>query len=301
MIESVNISSVLGDEVSEDSIQWGLKALRFRWFQSTLTERLLALRDFLGGMDAFAEAASMSGSGVKAWLRETPAEPGFLKIMALSRHTGVSLDYLAWGRPISGRDLEVEERRYDIARSAAPRSDNPHRRAVLAEIRRLLDLEWDQFLRGFTDNAPAIRADQVSSPPGYVHIAPLHAVESSLGSTKIWHLDPAPIAFSEQLLASVTDDPDALSYDVAAGDVMAPVIRHGSLILLDRRDRELVSGCIFAFQLPDELVYRGFNRFLGGDGELLCENPKYPPQHLDQDQLRQIEVRGRVVWTGGAL
>jgi phage repressor protein C with HTH and peptisase S24 domain len=88
---------------------------------------------------------------------------------------------------------------------------------------------------------------------------------------------------------------DGLAAVVADGDSMEPLIRDGARILIDLRDCRLREG-IFSFRMGDELRVKRLRRLAEGI-EVLSENPRYEPERLAGDKLRDFAIIGRVLMT----
>lgn len=86
----------------------------------------------------------------------------------------------------------------------------------------------------------------------------------------------------------------------AEGDSMEPLIADGARVMVDTRDTRLREG-IFAFRVGDELRVKRLRR-LGSDAiELLSENPRYEPEVLAEDRLRDFAILGRVLWVATTI
>ena len=94
--------------------------------------------------------------------------------------------------------------------------------------------------------------------------------------------------------------PDDLVIVHAEGDSMEPLIADGARVMVDTRDTRLREG-IFAFRVGDELRVKRLRR-LGSDAiELLSENPRYEPEILAEDRLRDFAILGRVLWVATTI
>lgn len=82
------------------------------------------------------------------------------------------------------------------------------------------------------------------------------------------------------------------------GDSMEPTLSNGDMILLDmRKDREWSSG-IHVIRHDGRLQVKRLNFRINGAVDVISDNPSYPTESLAADELRYLEVVGRVVWAG---
>lgn len=89
----------------------------------------------------------------------------------------------------------------------------------------------------------------------------------------------------------------------AEGDTMAPLIRHGDLLIVDLNDREIADGSIFVVRYGGALRSRRIDLRYDGSLILRCEDQaRYPDElvHL-ADRDRYVQVIGRVLWRAGAI
>ena len=80
------------------------------------------------------------------------------------------------------------------------------------------------------------------------------------------------------------------------GDSMYPLIHNGAIVGVDREDRQIISGEIYAVWLPNEgavikRLFMGFDRV-----ELKSENPIHPTLLIPLKELDEHFLLGRVKW-----
>lgn len=84
------------------------------------------------------------------------------------------------------------------------------------------------------------------------------------------------------------------------GPCMHPDIKEKDLVLIHLGDKNMRSGSIFALAIDDFILIRRTEKT---PGRLLlqCDNPNYQDQSLTQEEMDQITILGRVIWTGRKL
>jgi phage repressor protein C with HTH and peptisase S24 domain/lambda repressor-like predicted transcriptional regulator len=89
----------------------------------------------------------------------------------------------------------------------------------------------------------------------------------------------------------------------AQGDTMAPLIRHGDLLVVDLNDREIADGSVFVVRYGGALRPRRIDLRYDGSLVLRCEDQdRYPDELIPRaDRDRYIQVIGRVLWRAGAI
>ncbi len=97
---------------------------------------------------------------------------------------------------------------------------------------------------------------------------------------------------------------------IAAGDAVVveaqgisnePKIPHGSVVLVNRGDRERLNGDLFAFRFDGELLIKRLERVDGVGILATADNPNFKPKTKIYTQASDFEVIGRAVWTGAVL
>lgn len=111
--------------------------------------------------------------------------------------------------------------------------------------------------------------------------------ETSMGS----------LAFQRQYLASRGLTAKELRVVYAKGDSMEPEIQDGAAMLINTVDTRLDEGCIYVIRYDDHLFAKRVRRWLGGIS-LVSANELYPPINVEPEQLQEMRVMGRVVWSG---
>ena len=76
------------------------------------------------------------------------------------------------------------------------------------------------------------------------------------------------------------------------GDSMEPTIKDGSIVFVDRSNKDIKKGGIFVVQTPFGLFIKRIKLRLDGKIELLSDNKEYSPELISPEEL---EVSGKVI------
>lgn len=132
---------------------------------------------------------------------------------------------------------------------------------------------------------------------------PVYDIRAAAGAGALVE-DGEPAAyqmFRDQFLQRVTRAPiSSLSVIYVSGDSMWDTLHEGDTILVDRSETRVVKDGIYVLRLEDGLLVKRCSRRLA-DGSVMItsDNPKYPPQSVENP--RDLDVIGRVIWIGRAL
>lgn len=90
------------------------------------------------------------------------------------------------------------------------------------------------------------------------------------------------------------------------GDSMQGVVNDGAVMLIDTSVRRLVNGAVMALGVDGgdddlELLVKRVERLPDGSARLLSSNPAYEPVSVQAAAIGQLNIVGRVVWTGGRV
>lgn len=102
--------------------------------------------------------------------------------------------------------------------------------------------------------------------------------------------------FRSEWLRDTVADASGLACLTVSGDSMAPTLRHGDSILVDRSASRVTQDAIYLVRPvhPGAAIIKRCWRDLKSGGIIVSsDNPTYPPQSLGDDDVR---VLGRVVW-----
>jgi phage repressor protein C with HTH and peptisase S24 domain len=107
------------------------------------------------------------------------------------------------------------------------------------------------------------------------------------------------ISFDPYFVESWGVPPERVEALINRGDSNEPTIRDGAIVLIDRGDRKLREKPIFAFQTPDGIRLKRFQKLIDGSARLVSDNQTlYAPELIGSADLEQLRVVGRAIWTG---
>lgn len=220
-----------------------------------------AVRLVGGRLDA-ARVMDLSDDQVGKIIREM-AVPNFASIAALAMKSGVNLYWIAFGQlPQLIDDASSTRKSFSRdAESAAALFDEPD--VVL--------------VRRYDLRAAAGVGAEVDSE----HVA---------GAV------PFSRRYIEGVLRAAPEDLAVLDND---GDSMTPTIDDRDLLLVDLKQRAIRNGQVFVLRLGNELVVKRVQRDVDGAVVLMSDNKTYPDRRLTQAEADQVDVIGRLVWSGG--
>jgi phage repressor protein C with HTH and peptisase S24 domain len=93
---------------------------------------------------------------------------------------------------------------------------------------------------------------------------------------------------------------DQLAVVKVSGDSMWDTLHDGDHVLVDRGRRALAQPGIFVLALDAELIVKRVSMdFQSRAVTIISDNPKYPPQTVDDPEL--LRVVGRVIWLGRSV
>jgi SOS-response transcriptional repressor LexA len=78
------------------------------------------------------------------------------------------------------------------------------------------------------------------------------------------------------------------------GDSMEPTIKDGSIIFIDRNDKNIRNGGIFVISTNAGVFVKRINLKSNGEIEIISDNPIYPTERVNPEE---IEIIGKVVKT----
>ncbi|MBF0107599.1 MAG: helix-turn-helix transcriptional regulator [Magnetococcales bacterium] len=107
------------------------------------------------------------------------------------------------------------------------------------------------------------------------------------------------IAFkSDWILGVMGLDPKKVVLVSIIGDSMEPTLKDGDLVLLDQRDQSMRNDAIYVLRRGEDLVAKRLQRGFDGSIAIKSDNEAYEDIRVTAEQVRQISIIGRVVWTG---
>ncbi|MDD3800700.1 MAG: XRE family transcriptional regulator [Desulfuromonas sp.] len=110
--------------------------------------------------------------------------------------------------------------------------------------------------------------------------------------------DFALLGFLRQYLLGLNTDLNALLVTRVQGDAMAPTLPAGSLAVIRRQECQRGDDGLYAIASAEKLGIRRLQWLVDGTLRVKTDNPGYEDQSLTAAQAGQLELVGRVIWTG---
>ena len=130
-------------------------------------------------------------------------------------------------------------------------------------------------------------------------------VAFSNGSGKVVYQedDRPPLVFRKDFLQKLGIAPGHAVVVDGVGHSNEPKIPEGSVVLVNRGDRERLNGDFFAFRYDGELLIKRLQRLDGVGVLATAENPNFKPKSrvYTGAEMDHFEVIGRAVWKGATL
>jgi phage repressor protein C with HTH and peptisase S24 domain len=82
-----------------------------------------------------------------------------------------------------------------------------------------------------------------------------------------------------------------------AGDSMAPTLMDGDLIMVNLREKNVRSGCIYLVRMEDELMVKRLENRPGGVLLIRSDNRAYEDIPVNRGSGADVETLGRMVWS----
>jgi len=147
-----------------------------------------------------------------------------------------------------------------------------------------------------TTNYDSVLADTVLVPRYDVRFSA--GPGASGGDDRIVATLPFSRRYLEGVLRCALDD---VAIGEADGDSMEPTIGDGDLLMVHLKRKRISDGHIFVLRLADELVVKRVQRELDGSLILMSDNKAYADRRLTQAEADQVDVIGRLIWSGGPV
>lgn len=80
------------------------------------------------------------------------------------------------------------------------------------------------------------------------------------------------------------------------GRSMEPVIREGDTVLIDQSKTGILAGAIYAVGVEDTILVKRLEK-LPDRLALLSDNPDFQPIYISMDELSQVRILGKVIWS----
>ncbi len=162
-------------------------------------------------------------------------------------------------------------------------------------------LQWIATGEGtmFHDEA----ASAAPSVNGFVYV-PRYDVRVGAGTGQVVESESLKgfLAFREDWIRSrLRRNPATLVVFEAYGDSMHPTIADGDIMLVDTSEERVRGPAIYVVLAGNEAIVKRVELKIDGSLLVKSDNPSYEPMILRGDQVAELRVLGKVVWTGGVV
>ena len=113
--------------------------------------------------------------------------------------------------------------------------------------------------------------------------------------------DHPPLVFRSDFLRKMGISKGNAVVVEASGISNEPRIHDGSVVLVNRGDRDRLNGDLFAFRVDGELLIKRLDNIPDVGILATAENPNFKPKTKLYQNEEDFEVIGRAVWTGSLL
>lgn len=125
--------------------------------------------------------------------------------------------------------------------------------------------------------------------------APQQHINTPLSST-VSQVDILPFALHKLNLVSTH-----IITAIVQHDNMNDTLAYGETVLIDTSIREYTGSGIYAVESPQGMEMYRLKYFHNGNAMLVNDNPAYPPEMLRPEDIKQLNIIGRVVGKYGVV
>ncbi len=143
---------------------------------------------------------------------------------------------------------------------------------------------------------PASEADVVRLPKFEAHAS------AGNGLIAVHQMPVGEVAFAREFLRSLGAKPEYCYILEARGDSMWPTIPDGALLIADASKTQVDDGRIYHFNVMDKVLVKRARWSMDGKLYLTSDNQAagYPPEVFAADRVHELNVGGRIMFTGHA-
>jgi len=254
-----------------------------------LGTRIASVVAAVGGPGKASALVGVKPEQISKW-RDGKARAPFLALAALAKVAGVSLDWIANGDP--SRDRNEVTRPSQKPEVSRPRMD-------LAQIAREIGVHTIPRVQPAISDAGVATFAFVDGT-AFVRL-PFYSmrVRSTENTASRFEDTQSDLLFSVEWVRSVLQRyPEQLICTQARGDAMAPQIREGDYLIIDRGISQIRDHGIYCFDHNGHLaVRRILYRISGAPIRVISDNPVYPMEECEVSELERFLI-GLVIWHG---
>jgi len=151
---------------------------------------------------------------------------------------------------------------------------------------------WLEQGKGF----PRPEAAGTEEGPGYLEVPKVRArLSAGGGSFETESQVEGYYSFRADWLRTRGNPANMVLMEVV-GNSMEPELKEGDMVLIDESRSDVLSGSIYAVGVEDTVMVKRVER-LPGTLVLRSDNMDYSPIHLSGDELDNVRVIGKVLWS----
>jgi phage repressor protein C with HTH and peptisase S24 domain len=159
--------------------------------------------------------------------------------------------------------------------------------------------EWLLLGRGGMFGGGNVLDISAKDRPDFVSL-PVFDVRASAGAGQpvYQEIQTGVMSFEYRWLRDLGVNPETAGLIYAQGDSMFPTIQDGAAMVVDHSQKDILNGCIYAFNIDGDLVVKRIERLWDKTINLISDNPKYPTRNLRPKQVSSLDVIGRIFYVG---
>lgn len=168
----------------------------------------------------------------------------------------------------------------------------------------VLECDIADFSPRVAQELAALAGESYTSSGDFVKVHRADVKFSNGTGSVIYHEDDKPpLVFRSDFLRRLGIAPGNAVVVDAQGISNEPKIVDGSVVLVNRGDRERLDGDFFAFRFDGELLIKRLQAIDGVGVLASAENPNFKPKTKVYSNANEgdIDIIGRAVWTGSTL
>lgn len=130
---------------------------------------------------------------------------------------------------------------------------------------------------------------------------PLRVEESTAGYEIDALSEIYSLSFRREWLTKRGVEPHELVFFCMPDDAMSPTIRAGNLVVADGSSDLIKVDGLYALMFDGQIAVKRIQRDFNGGVWVRSDNTAYREQHVDQAQIADLFIVGKVIWAGGEV
>lgn len=174
-------------------------------------------------------------------------------------------------------------------------------------LARLTGASLDEIVLG-RDQPPPAPQDHVKLAPGepvpegFVAVPMLDVrVSAGSGLVNASQGQSELVSFRADWLRAMGISPGRVEALLVVGDSMAPTVKDGDMILVDRQIDRVIDGALYVIVVSGEVRVKRVLVRTDGSLVLKSDNPIYGEETVAKDRVADLTIEGRVRWFGRTI